>query len=460
MELKETSPASIPLIYTQAKPLTRLGIIKQGARLVVALLQIGKNLGTLLLGGGKVTNHVESTLRKRVTLTVKDSLERGNGVLEVDQLTLDTSENLGDSERLAQETLDLTGTLDGKLISFGKFVHTQNGNDILETLVLLEDLLDLEGSLVVLLTDNTGVKHTGGRVEGVDSGVNTQLRDTTGQDSGGVQMGEGGGGGGISQIISRDVNGLDGSNGTLLGGGNTLLHTTHVDSEGGLVTDSRGNTAEKGRHLGTGLGETENVVNEEQHILAFLVTEVFGDSQTSKGDTGTGTGGLVHLTENEGDLGLAIKLNDGGLLHFVVQIVTLTGTLADTSEDGVTTVGLGDVVDKLLNEHSLTDTSTTEQTNLTTTGVGGKKIDDLDTSDENLSRGGLVDELGGVGVDRSELLGLDGTTLVNGVTSDVHDTAKSGRADRDGDRGTSVGSLSTTDETLSTCAKLATSWGL
>ena len=65
---------------------------------------------------------------------------------------------------------------------------------------------------------------------------------------------------------------------------------------------------------------------------------------TSKSDTGTGTRGLVHLTEDEGDLGLALKLNDGGLLHFVVQIVTLTGSLTDTGEDGETTVSLSDVV--------------------------------------------------------------------------------------------------------------------
>ena len=48
-------------------------------------------------------------------------------------------------------------------------------------------------------------------------------------------------------------------------------------------------------------------------------------------------------------------------------------------------MSLGNVVDKLLNQHSLTDTGTTEQTNLTTTGVGGNQVDDLDTSFENLS---------------------------------------------------------------------------
>jgi peptide chain release factor 1 len=157
-------------------------------------------------------------------------------------------------------------------------------------------------------------------------------------------MGEGGGGSGIGQIVSGHVDGLDGGNGSLGGGGNTLLHETHVDGQSGLVTDSGGNATKKGRHLGTGLSETENVVNEEQHILTLNVTEVLGDGQTSKGDTGTGTWGLVHLTEDKGDLGLAVKLNDGSLLHLVVQIVTLTGTLTDTSEDGETTVGLGDVV--------------------------------------------------------------------------------------------------------------------
>ena len=97
-----------------------------------------------------------------------------------------------------------------------------------------------------------------------------------------------------------------------------------------MVTDSRGDTTEKGRHFGTGLGEAEDVVDEEQHILTFLITEVLGDGQTGEGDTGTGTRGLVHLTEDESDLGVTLEVDDTGLNHLVVEIVTLTGTLADT----------------------------------------------------------------------------------------------------------------------------------
>ena len=108
------------------------------------------------------------------------------------------------------------------------------------------------------------------------------------------------------------------------------VHATHVRGQGRLVTDGRGDTTEQGRHLRTGLGETEDVVDEEQHVLTLLITEVLRDGQTSEGDTGASTRGLVHLTEHESDLGVTLKVDDTSLNHLVVQVVTLTGTLADT----------------------------------------------------------------------------------------------------------------------------------
>jgi hypothetical protein len=107
-------------------------------------------------------------------------------------------------------------------------------------------------------------------------------------------------------------------------------HATHVRRERGLVTDGRWDTTEKGRHLRTGLGETENVVNEEKHILPFLVTEILRNGKTGKCDTSTGTRGFVHLTEDESDLRVTVKVDDTGLNHFVVKIITLTGALTDT----------------------------------------------------------------------------------------------------------------------------------
>ena len=113
-------------------------------------------------------------------------------------------------------------------------------------------------------------------------------------------------------------------------------------------------------------------------------------------------------------------------------------------------MGLGDVVNELLNEHSLADTSTTEETNLSTTGIGSEEVNDLNTGLEHLSSHGLIYEGWGLSVDGRELDTLDGTTLVNGLANDVHDTAEGGSTDGDTDGGTGVNDLLATDETLGT----------
>ena len=95
---------------------------------------------------------------------------------------------------------------------------------------------------------------------------------------------------------------LHGSDGALLGGSNTLLHAAHVRGQGGLITDGGGDTSEQGGHFGTGLRETEDVVDEEQHVLTLVVAEVFSDRQSRQADTGAGAWGLVHLSVHERDL--------------------------------------------------------------------------------------------------------------------------------------------------------------
>jgi peptide chain release factor 1 len=50
------------------------------------------------------------------------------------------------------------------------------------------------------------------------------------------------------------------------------LHTTHIGGKCGLITDGGGDTTEQCRYFGTSLGESENVVDEQEHILTFFVT--------------------------------------------------------------------------------------------------------------------------------------------------------------------------------------------
>jgi len=184
--------------------------------------------------------------------------------------------------------------------------------------------------------------------------------------------------------------------------------------------------AKQGRYSGASLGESENVVDKQKHILAFSVTEVFGNSETSKSNTGTGTRWLVHLTVHQSGFGSrAIKLDDTGCNHFVVKIVAFTGALANSGKHGETTVGLSDVVDELHNEHSLAYTGTAEKTDLASLGVRGQKVNNLDSSDRNLLLSGLISEFGGLLVNGLVDLGVDGATLVDGLADNVDDASKS-----------------------------------
>jgi len=126
-------------------------------------------------------------------------------------------------EGLGQETLDLTGTIYGYLILIGQFLHTQDGDDILQFLVLLQHCLHLACSLIMLLTYHILFQDTGSGFQGIHCGVNTLFHDLTGQNGGGIQMCERSRGCGVSQVIRRHVNSLNGSDTTLVRGSDTFL---------------------------------------------------------------------------------------------------------------------------------------------------------------------------------------------------------------------------------------------
>ncbi|EAA00316.4 AGAP012078-PA [Anopheles gambiae str. PEST] len=396
-------------------------------------------------------DHVEGHLRQMVELTVQDLGEALDGFLQRHQLAGVAGEHLGDLERLRQEALDLAGAGDRQLVLLGQLIHTQDGDDVLERLVVLQDLLHATGDVVVLGADDVRVHDTRGRIERIDRRVDAQLGDGTRQHGGGVQVSEGGGRSRIGQIVSGHVDGLHRRDRALLRGGDALLHATHVRGQGRLVTDGGRDTTQQGGHLRTGLGEAENVVDEQQHILTLLVAEVLGHGQAGQRDTGTGARRLVHLAVHQRDLGrLVLQRDDTTLNHLVVQIVTLAGALADAGKHGVATVRLGDVVDQLHDEYGLADAGTTEQADLAALRVRGQQVHHLDARHQDLLLDAHLDELGRLGVDRRRQVRVDRAALIDRLADHVNDATERLRPDRDTDGRTGVQHALATHQTLRT----------
>jgi len=132
----------------------------------------------------------------------------------------------------------------------------------------------------------------------------------------------------------------------------------------------------------------------------------------------------------------------------VIEIVSFTGTFTDSGKNGVTSVSLGNIVDQLHDKYGLANTGTTKETNLSTLDIGGQQVYDFDTSDENLLFDRHLSELGSLGMNGGSLGRVDGSPLINGVTNNVDDSAKSFLADRDSDGGAGVEDLVSSYKTL------------
>ena len=91
-------------------------------------------------------------------LALDDLAEALDRVREPHVLAGAAGEGLGDEERLREEALHLPGALHGELVLVGELVHAEDGDDVLELPVALQDLLDAGRRVVVLVADDVGLQ--------------------------------------------------------------------------------------------------------------------------------------------------------------------------------------------------------------------------------------------------------------------------------------------------------------
>src|SRR5689334_1885711 len=105
------------------------------------LLGLFLDLGPLALNVIEAANVEEGLLCDVVEFAVADGCEAFNGVLDGNRGALDAGELLGGVGVLRQELLDAACTRHDDLVFLGEFIDTEDGDDVLEFLVLLQDLL-------------------------------------------------------------------------------------------------------------------------------------------------------------------------------------------------------------------------------------------------------------------------------------------------------------------------------
>src|SRR3954449_10143609 len=380
--------------------------------------------------------HEERRLRQVVVLAVDDLAERADRVVDRDVRARRAGERLGDVERLRQEALDLARALHGHLVLVGELVDPEDRDDVLELLVALEDLLDARRDLVVLLADDVRLEDRRGRVERVDRGVDALLRDAAREHRRRVQVREHRRGRRVGEVVGGHVDRLHGGDRALAGRRDPLLQLAHLGLERRLVAHLRRHAAEQRGDLGAGLHEAEDVVDEQQHVLALLAV-VLRHRQAGQRDTHAGAGRLVHLAEDEHRL-----VDDARLLHLEPEVVALARALAHAAERRQATVLLGQVVDQLLDEHRLAHAGAAEEADLAALRVRREEVDDLDAGLEHLRRRRQVLDVRRLAVDRPALdVALDLAALVDRLAEQVEDAPERDVADRHGDRPAGVDDL-------------------
>ena len=176
----------------------------------------------------------------------------------------------------------------------------------------------------------------------------------------------------VGEVVGRHVDRLHGGHRAGPRRGDPLLELAHLRRERRLVADGARHAAEERRDLGAGLDEAEDVVDEEQHVLA-LVAEVLRHRQPGERDAEARSRRLVHLAVDERDL-----VEHAGLGHLEQEVVPLARALADAREHGHAAVLLRDVVDQLLDEDGLADAGAAEEADLAALHVRRDEVDDLD----------------------------------------------------------------------------------
>ena len=201
-----------------------------------------------------------------------------------------------------------------------------------------------------------------------------------------------------------------------------------------MVSHRARHPSEQRRHLRPRLSETEDVVDEHQHVLVLAVAEVLGYSEARQSDAKSRTRRLVHLPVDQ-----CGGRQHSALFHFEIEVVPLARALAHAAKHRPASVTHRNVVDQLHDDHGLSHARSTEETGLSALHERGQEINDLDTRLEHVGLWLEVLEKRWLAVNKPSLYVIrNRLAVVYRFADHVENSPQRDVTDWNGDRPTSV----------------------
>src|SRR5438093_10224560 len=194
-------------------------------------------------------HHVEGLLRQIVVLALEDLLEAAHRLAPRHVLAFATGEPLGDAEGLRQESLHLARPRYRLLVVFRQLLHAEDGDDVLQVLVALHDLLHALSCVVVVLSDDRRLHESARRSERVDRRIDSDLDQRPLQAQRRSEVGEHSLDGRVGVVIGRHVNGLHRRDRAFTSRRDPFLQLAHLRGERGLVADGGRHAPQERGHL-------------------------------------------------------------------------------------------------------------------------------------------------------------------------------------------------------------------
>src|SRR5579863_1748827 len=119
---------------------------------------------------------------------VDNFLEAADRVGQLDILAWKTGKRLRHVKRLREEPLNLACPRHDQLVVVAQFVDAQNGDNVLQVLVPLQNAFYRLGSVVVIVADDQRIENTRSRRQRIDGGIDPQLGDRARQVGGRIEV--------------------------------------------------------------------------------------------------------------------------------------------------------------------------------------------------------------------------------------------------------------------------------